>query len=52
MLYGLKLNKEELFILKKKGLVFLHFIWPKKFEKKLKWKYLSVKEGGGGRIYQ
>ena len=33
MLYGLKLNKEELFIVKKKGLVLLHFIWPKSLKK-------------------
>ena len=29
MLYGVKLSKEELFMAKKKGLVFLHFIWSK-----------------------
>ena len=29
MLYGVKLNKEEFFMAKKKGLVFLDFIWPK-----------------------
>ena len=50
MLYGVKLNREELFMAKKKGLVFLHFI-KKKIEKILKWKSLSVKEGGGGKIY-
>ena len=49
MLYGVKLNREELFMAKKKGLVILHFI--KKIEKILKWKSLSVKEGGGGRKY-
>ena len=32
MLYGLKLNREELIIAKKKGLVFLHFIWSKTFK--------------------
>ena len=42
MLYGVKLNREELFMAKKKGLMFLHFIWSKN----LKWKSLSVKEGG------
>ena len=29
MLYGVKLNREELFMAKKKGLVFLHFIGQK-----------------------
>ena len=29
MLYVVKLNRAELFMAKKKGLVFLHFIWPK-----------------------
>ena len=33
MLYGLKLNKEELFMAKKNGLVFLHFIWSKSLKK-------------------
>ena len=51
MLYGLKLNKEELFIVKKEGLSVFTFYMAKKFEKNLKWKYLSVKEGGGERIY-
>ena len=32
MLYVVKLNKEELFMAKKKGLVFLHFIWSKKLK--------------------
>ena len=48
MPYGVKLNREELFMAKKKGLMFLHFIWSKN----LKWKYLSVKEGGRGIIVQ
>ena len=34
----------------KKGLVFLHFIWPKNL-KNLKWKYLSVKEVVRAGIY-
>ena len=34
----------------KKGLVFLHIIWSKKLTKFSNGN-LSVKEGGGGRIY-
>ena len=41
MPYGVKLNREELFMAKKKGLMFLHFIWSKN----LKQKSLPVKEG-------
>ena len=48
MLYGIKLNEEELFMAKK-GLVFLHFMWSKNFTKFLNGN-LSVKEGGVGRI--
>ena len=33
MLYGVKLNSEELFMAKKNDLVFLHFIWSKKLKK-------------------
>ena len=49
MLYGGKLNGEELFMAKK-GLVFLHLIWSKNLTKFLNGN-LSVKEGRGGRIY-
>ena len=39
MLYGVKLNREEyLYMAKKKGLVFLYFIWSKN----LKLKYLQA----------
>ena len=48
MLYGIKLNGEELFMAKK-GLVFLHFMWSKNLTKFLNGN-LSVKEGGVGRI--
>ena len=52
MLYDLKLNREELFMPKTKGLVLLYtFYMVKKIEKLFKWKSLSVKEGGGGEIY-
>ena len=40
MLYGVKLNREELLIA---SLVFLHFIWSKNLTKFLN---LSLKEGG------
>ena len=40
MLYGVKVNGEEL-LMAKKRLVFLHFTWSK-----WKWKSLSLKEGG------
>ena len=49
MLYGVKLNREELLIAKK-GLIAFKFYMVKKFEKILKWKYLSVKMGGEGDI--
>ena len=50
MLYGVKLNREELFMAKKKGLVFLHFIGQKiwkKFEMEI---CLLRREGQGGYI--
>ena len=47
MLDGVKLNREELLITKK-GLIVFTFYMVKKFEKILKWKYLSVKTGRGG----
>ena len=49
MLYGLKLNVEELFMAKKR-IVFLHFIWLKNLTK-FSHGNLSVKEEGGGSIY-
>ena len=39
MLYGVKLNSRVELLIAKKDLVFLHFIWFKKFE-------ISLKEGG------
>ena len=33
MLYGVKLKREELFMAKKKDLLFLHFTWSKKLKK-------------------
>ena len=48
MLYGGKLNGEELFMAKK-GLVFLHLIWSKNLTKFLNGN-LPVKEEGGGYI--
>ena len=47
MLYGVKLNEEELFMAKN-GLMFLHFIWWKNLTKLLNGN-LSVGEGGWGR---
>ena len=51
MLYGVKLNREELIMAKKEGFSVFTFYMVKKFEKILKWKYLSVKEGGAGGTY-
>ena len=45
MLYGVKLNREELFMTKKEGLSVFTFYIVKKIEKILKWKSLS-----GGRV--
>ena len=33
MLYGVKLNREELFMAKMNDLVLLHFIWSKNLKK-------------------
>ena len=47
MLYGVKLNREELFMTKRKGSVFLHFLWSKKINlKNLKFKNLKNKKKG------
>ena len=48
MLYGVKLSEEELFMAKKES---VEFYMVKRFEKILKWKFLSIKEGGEGGIY-
>ena len=51
MLYGVKLNREEVFMAKKEEPSVFTFYMVKKFEEILKWKYLSVMEGVGGAIH-
>ena len=51
MLYGVKLNREELIMAKKKGLVFLHFIWSKNLKQFPNGNFcLLTREGEGGYI--